>query len=155
MSWQVRRVGQCLGWTLVAGTLLALAHRSKIGWRVGSVERLAGVVAPGGWEFKYRLLSKATLMRRKKSVEQRLTAEEGNRLARLAKVVSFALDVYKDQAKARGFLTRPHPMLDGRPPLDVALATGPGADTVINILGRAAYGGRSEEHTSELQSLMR
>jgi uncharacterized protein (DUF2384 family) len=32
-------------------------------------------------------------------------------------------------------------MLDGKPPLDVALATGPGADLVINILGRVAYGG--------------
>src|SRR3546814_10619788 len=126
-----RSVEQLLGVTLDADTLLGLAHRIEIGLPVGSVERLAGVVAPGDAEFKYRLLSKATLMRRKKSVEQRLTAEEGNRLARLAKVVSFALDVYKDQAKARGFLTRPHPMLDGRPPLD-----------------------RSEEHTSELQSLM-
>ena len=29
----------------------------------------------------------------------------------------------------------------GKPPLDVALATGPGADLVINLLGRAAYGG--------------
>jgi len=32
-------------------------------------------------------------------------------------------------------------MLDGKAPLDVALATGPGADVVINLLGRAAYGG--------------
>src|SRR3546814_6752143 len=98
---QVRSVEQLLGVTLDADTLLDLAHRIEIGLPVGSVERLAGVVAPGDAEFKYRLLSKATLMRRKKSVEQRLTAEEGNRLARLAKVV------------------------------------------------------RSEEHTSELQSLMR
>src|SRR3546814_18333977 len=92
-------------------------------------------------------------MRRKKSVEQRLTAEEGNRLARLAKVVSFALDVYKDQAKARGFLTRPHPMLDGRPPLDVALATGPGADTVINILGRGIGRASGRERVCQYVSI--
>ena len=54
---------------------------------------------------------------------------------------SFALDIYHAPEKAREFLTRPHPMLDGKPPLDVALATGPGADLVINLLGRAAYGG--------------
>jgi uncharacterized protein (DUF2384 family) len=32
-------------------------------------------------------------------------------------------------------------MLEGKSPRDVALATGPGADAVVNILGRAAYGG--------------
>ena len=32
-------------------------------------------------------------------------------------------------------------MLDGKARLDVALATSPGADLVINLLGRAAYGG--------------
>src|SRR3546814_9085172 len=79
MAVQVRSVEQLLGVTLDADTLLDLAHRIEIGLPVGSVERLAGVVAPGDAEFKYRLLSKATLMRRKKSVEQRLTAEEGNR----------------------------------------------------------------------------
>ena len=35
----------------------------------------------------------------------------------------------------------PHPMLDNRAPLEVALATGLGADAVINLLGRAAYSG--------------
>ncbi|MGK2911473.1 MAG: antitoxin Xre/MbcA/ParS toxin-binding domain-containing protein [Sphingobium sp.] len=54
---------------------------------------------------------------------------------------SFALDIYKDPAKVRDFLGRAHPMLDDKAPLDVALATGPGADVVINVLGRAAYGG--------------
>src|SRR3546814_1676290 len=101
--------------------------------------------------FKFRLISKATLDRRKKSASKRLTSEEGDKLARIAKVFSFALDIYKDPAKVRDFLGRAHPMLDNKPPLDVALATGPGADVVINLLGRA----RSEEHTSELQSLMR
>lgn len=60
---------------------------------------------------------------------------------RLATVFGSALDLYKDPAKARDFLRRPHPMLDGRVPLDVALATGPGAELVVNVLGRAAYGG--------------
>jgi uncharacterized protein (DUF2384 family) len=41
----------------------------------------------------------------------------------------------------RSFLDRPHPMLDDKTPLDIALATGPGADAVINVLGRAAYSG--------------
>ena len=130
-----------LGMPTRSDTLLDLANRIESGLPVGAIERLAGFVAPGDANFKYRLMSKPTYMRRKKSAGKRLTTEEGNKLARLAKVVSFALDIYKDAARARAFLSRPHPMLDGKPPLEVALSTGPGADMVINILGRAAYGG--------------
>lgn len=32
-------------------------------------------------------------------------------------------------------------MPEGKPLLDVALTTGPGADAVVNLLGGAAYGG--------------
>lgn len=71
----------------------------------------------------------------------RLTRDEGDRLARVATVFSFALSIYKEPEKAREFLSRPHAMLDGRRPLDVVLATGLGADEVTNLLGRAAYGG--------------
>ena len=45
------------------------------------------------------------------------------------------------EAKVRAFLERPHPMLDDKAPLEVALATGPGADAVLNLMGRAAYSG--------------
>lgn len=120
---------------------LALAYSIQSGLPVTALDRLAGVVAPDDAGFKFRLIPKATLERRRKSPSKRLTSEEGDRLARLAKVFSFALDIYGESEKARAFLTRPHPMLDGKPPLDVALATGPGADVVINLLGRAAYGG--------------
>ena len=85
------------------------------------------------------MIPKATLERRRKS--KRLTTEEGDRLARLAKVFSVGLDIYGDATKVREFLRRPHAMLDNKAPLDVALATGPGADAVINLLGRAAYSG--------------
>ena len=98
------------------------------------------MVAPDDARFKFRLIPKATLERRRRSPAKRLTIEEGDRLARLAKVFSFALQICQEPAKAREFMRRPHPMLDGKSPLDVALATSPGADLVINLLGRAAYG---------------
>lgn len=120
---------------------LALANSIESGLPVTALDRLAGLVAPDDSRFKFRLIPKATLERRRKSSSGRLTSEEGDRLARLAKVFSFALDIYKTPEKARDFLARAHPMLDGKGPLDVALATGPGADIVINLLGRAAYGG--------------
>ena len=69
------------------------------------------------------------------------STEESDRLARIAKVFAFGIEIFRDEAKVRSFLDRPHPMLDNRAPLEVALATGLGADAVINLLGRAAYSG--------------
>lgn len=126
---------------LRTGSRLGLANSIESGLPVSALDTLATLVAPGDAQFKFRLVPKATLERRKRSPSQRLTSEEGDRLARLAKVFSFALGIYRDPAKAREVLATPHAMLDGKPPLDVALATGPGADLVINLLGRAAYGG--------------
>lgn len=120
---------------------LSLAYSIENGLPVAALDRLAETVAPDDARFKFRLIAKATLERRRRSASQRLTSDEGDRLARLAKVFSFALDIYQAPEKARAFLCRPHPMLDNKPPLDVALATSPGADLVINLLGRAAYGG--------------
>lgn len=120
---------------------LALVASIEDGLPVTALDRLAETVAPQDARFKFRLIPKATLERRRRSSSQRLTSEEGDRLARLAKVFSFALDIYRAPERAREFLTRPHPMLEGRVPLDVALATSPGADLVVNLLGRAAYGG--------------
>lgn len=125
----------------VQASRLALPSLIEKGLPVAALDHLADSVAPGDARFKFRLIPKATLERRRKSATKRLTSEEGDRLACLAKVFSFALNIYREPERARDFLGRPHPMLDGKAPLDVALATSPGADLVINLLGRAAYGG--------------
>ena len=122
-------------------SLLNLATSVQQGLPISALDRLAKAVAPDDAAFKFRLIPKATLERRRKSPSRRLTIEEGDRLARLAKVFGFALDLYHDPVRVRDFLSRPHPMLDGRSPIDVALATGPGADAVVDLMGRAAYGG--------------
>jgi putative toxin-antitoxin system antitoxin component (TIGR02293 family) len=140
MASQLELVDALLGVPAVrAGDPLALAHSIESGLPVAAVDRLARAVAPDDTGFKFRLIPKATLERRRKA--KRLTSDEGNRLARLAKVYGFALSIYRDEGKVREFLIRPHGMLGGKSPRDVALATGPGADAVVNILGRAAYGG--------------
>ena len=121
-------------------TRLALAYSIEHGLPVSSLDRLAELIAPEDARFKFRLVPKATLERRRNTTK-RLTLEEGDKLARLAKVFSMALGIYRDAEKVRQFLRRPHMMLDNKAPLDVALATGPGADAVVNLLGRAAYSG--------------
>ena len=125
----------------IGNTRLSLANSIASGLPVSAVDHLADAVAPDDTRFKFHLIPKATLDRRRKSASRRLTSEEGDRLARIAKVFSFAMGVYQDKGRVREFLGRPHAMLDGRAPLEVALATGPGADVVINLLGRAAYSG--------------
>lgn len=118
---------------------LAVARSIKEGLPVQAVDRIAAAVAPGDNSFRYRLVPKPTLERRKR-LGQRLTSDEGDRVARLAKVYVMAMNVYRDEAKAHLFLSRPHAMLDGETPLDVAIATGPGADEVVDLLGAAAAG---------------
>jgi putative toxin-antitoxin system antitoxin component (TIGR02293 family) len=122
-------------------TTLSLASSVEKGLPVSALERLANLVSPeDARRFAYLVVPKPTLERRRRE-KQPLTTEESDRLARVAKVFAFGIDVFRDEAKVRSFLDRPHPMLDDRPPLEVALATGPGADAVINLLGRAAYSG--------------
>ena len=70
---------------------------------------------PGAAEFKYRIVPKTTLHRRK-----RLTVEESQRLERLARLVALAEQVWENADLAREFLTSPQPQLDGERPIDLA-----------------------------------
>lgn len=78
-----------------------------------------------------------TLARRKK--ERRLSAEESDRLVRLAKVAAAAEDVLEDQGNAGRWLQKPNRALGGAIPLDL-LGTDLGADQVETILVRIDYG---------------
>jgi putative toxin-antitoxin system antitoxin component (TIGR02293 family) len=122
-------------------TALSLASSVEKGLPVSALDKFAGRISPLDVRgFAYRVVPKPTLERRRKH-KQHLTTDESDRLARVAKVFAFGLEVFRDEAKVRDFLNRPHPMLDDKIPLELALATGPGADAVVNLLGRAAYGG--------------
>jgi putative toxin-antitoxin system antitoxin component (TIGR02293 family) len=122
-------------------TTLTLAYSVEKGLPVSALDKFADRVSPNDVRrFTYRIVPKPTLERRRKQ-KQLLTIEESDRLARVAKVFAFGIDVFRDEAKVRAFLERPHAMLDDKAPLEVALATGPGADAVINLMGRAAYSG--------------
>ena len=120
---------------------LTLAYSVEKGLPVSALEAFASRIAPQDVRrFTYKVVPKPTLERRRKD-KKPLTTEESDRLARIAKVFAFGVEVFGDEAKVRRFLERPHPMLDDKEPLEIALATGPGADAVINLLGRAAYSG--------------
>lgn len=123
-----------------AGTPLGVTHTVARGVSLSAVDRVARAVAPTDPKFKFRLVARSTLARRRGS-RQRLSIEESDRVARVAKVFEMALSVFKDEDRARQFLVRPHAMLEQEAPLNLTLASGTGADAVVQLLGRAAYGG--------------
>jgi len=121
-----------------ASTPFGLMSRIQRGLPVSAVERVAARLAPSDRGFKFRIVPKATYGRRKTT--HRLTAEEGTRLARIARVWGFALEVWGDEDEARDFLFRSHPMLEDARPIDVVLQNEIGGELVPEILGRLKYG---------------
>ena len=115
-----------------------LISRIEGGLPVGALDRLAGLLAPDDSQFKYRLVPKATYERRKAA--GRLAADEGTRVARLARIWNLAVDVWGGEVDARDFLFRPHAMLEDRRPVDVVIQNEIGAELVIDILGGLKYG---------------
>ena len=116
----------------------ALIRQIDDGLSVAALQAVADKVAPDDRSFVFRLMPRATLERRKRS--QRLTPDEGGKVARLARVWAAAIDVWQDDVAARGFLSRPHSLLEGRKPIDVVLGNEIGATLVEDILGRLKYG---------------
>jgi putative toxin-antitoxin system antitoxin component (TIGR02293 family) len=114
-----------------------LDHLDK-GLPVGSVDRIAAAIAPGDSEFRYRIVPKATLARVRP--KGRLNKTQGELVSRLAEVWTDAIRVWKTEEQARSFLSRKHPLLENRRPIDVALQSAIGAQLVRDILGRLEHG---------------
>jgi putative toxin-antitoxin system antitoxin component (TIGR02293 family) len=103
-----------------------------------SLDRIAAALAPGDAHFKYRIIPKASLARRKES--RRLSAAQSVVVTRLASVWAQALRIWKSEPAARDFLSRPHPLLGRGKPLDLVLDNEIGAELVRNVLGRFESG---------------
>ena len=109
-----------------------------------TLDDLAARIAPGDRAFRYRFASKASYARRLAAANgsgaAMLSRAESERVARIARLWDFAVEVWGEEAKARRFLTAPHMMLYGKAPLDVALASESGGRRVEDLLGGLAYG---------------
>jgi putative toxin-antitoxin system antitoxin component (TIGR02293 family) len=75
------------------------------------------VVEPGASvnEFVYQVVPPATFKRR-----TRLSREESERTERLARIIALTEALTEDEAQAREFLNRQHPLLDGKTPIALA-----------------------------------
>lgn len=78
-----------------------------------------------------------TMARRRES--KRLTAEESDRLVRLARIFTHAINVFGDRDKAAKWIQRPNRALRNTAPIDT-LDTDLGVQEVETILGRIEYG---------------
>lgn len=141
MDEEGQSLANALGIKAALASPLMVPNSIKAGLPLSSLERLAKAIAPTDISFPYRFIPRAALTRRKKANDPKLTVDEGNRVAAVAKVWVSAMNIYRDEIKSREFLNRPHPMLEGQRPIDIATDTEFGADLVTRLLGRAAYGG--------------
>jgi putative toxin-antitoxin system antitoxin component (TIGR02293 family) len=82
----------------------------------------------------FRIVPEATFKRR-----TRLSAAESERTERLARVIAAAEYAWNDREDAREWLTKPHPELSKRTPLESAM-TELGARRVEDLLDRLFYG---------------
>lgn len=78
-----------------------------------------------------------TMARRK--TEQRLTAQESDRLARLARILAYATEVFGTEEKASTWLTRPNRILEATAPIDL-LDSDLGTQVIESMLGRIEHG---------------
>jgi putative toxin-antitoxin system antitoxin component (TIGR02293 family) len=95
-------------------------------------------IYPGQTDKIYQLIPRSTLIRRQKTGAI-LNAEESQKAERIARVFSFAVEVWNSEDKARDFMTKLHPMLENRTPFEASLSE-LGARQVEEILGRLMFG---------------
>lgn len=113
-------------------TLVDIGERVSAGLSLASLEHAQSVIAPGDNEFRRRIISTSSLKRRKAS--NRLSAAESQRLSRSARVWAAALDVYGDENQVRRFISKPHPLLNNRAPIDVAIESDEGCRATEDVL---------------------
>ncbi|VGO22494.1 type II RES/Xre toxin-antitoxin system antitoxin [Pontiella sulfatireligans] len=82
-------------------------------------------------------VAERTLIR--KIQDGRLTADQSERMARIARLLARAIEVLGNKERALRWLKAPRSYFDGRPPLDFA-DTELGSQEVFNLLGRIEYG---------------
>ncbi|MEX2468012.1 MAG: antitoxin Xre/MbcA/ParS toxin-binding domain-containing protein [Gemmatimonadota bacterium] len=100
----------------------------------GLQKELAAFGVPRPSQYVEVVASRATRARR-----DTLTAEEGERLVRIAGTMARALDVWEDRDDAAAFLNTRHPMLDHETPMDRARSE-MGARQVDDLLTKLDLG---------------
>ena len=117
---------------------LRFARMVAEGLPVTAVNALGELV--GRARIEGRVASEATLHRCRKS-GRALSRSHSERVYGVARVLdAVGTAFHGDVLRIQDFLLRPHPLLGGESPLDLALGSAPGADAVLNLVWRAEAG---------------
>ncbi|MDJ0636525.1 MAG: DUF2384 domain-containing protein [Xenococcaceae cyanobacterium MO_188.B29] len=142
MSINARDTAQMLGGRIILGReVKSDRDLEKIilnGLPANAITEIVDRIYPGQTDKYYQLIPRSTLIRRQKDGSL-LSVEESQKAERLARVFSFAVEVWGDENKAREFMQKAHPMLDNRTPFEASLSE-LGARQVEQILGRLMFG---------------
>jgi putative toxin-antitoxin system antitoxin component (TIGR02293 family) len=113
----------------------------ETGLPISTADTIARKLDPKGAYLEvHDLIPKATYYRRKK-LKKPLTKDQSEMIYALSKVFSEAIRHYHDDKESASlFLSRKHPLLGGRSPLDVARESTAGADLVMDLFARAEAG---------------
>ncbi len=120
-----------------AGPEIGLVASIREGFPVETVQHILDSGRLNAVEVDRMVLPRKTLANRKKLGA--LTADQSDRLLRVARVIAVAEDVFGNEAKAYAWLRRSTTALDGENPLDL-LDTEEGARAVEALLTRIAHG---------------
>ena len=133
------RIGKLLGVRAKAPLDdIGLADKIAQGLSVAAADAL--ILAVGRGHVVGPLIPEATLRRAKKN-RKALSREMSERLYEVSRVVDAVSRLYKgDAAAIKRFLNRPHKLLHGRTPMEMAQSNSAGTEAVINMLKRAESG---------------
>lgn len=114
---------------------ISLADRVSQGLAVAAADALS--LAVGRGHVVGPVIPEATLRRAKKG-RKPLSREMSERLYEVSRVVDAVSRVYKgDEEAINRFLNKPHKMLGGRTPMQMAQSNSAGSEAVIKMLKRA------------------
>ena len=142
MTRALRNVERLLGGRVAIGgpvrTDLDLAEAIERGFPYRVVVHVTS--GAGSWlsaRELYNFIPRRTLEHRMKL--SRLTSEQSDRLARVARITALAEEIFGSTAKARTWLRRKTRPLGGKAPFDL-LGSDAGAAAVDDLLGRIEHG---------------
>lgn len=103
-----------------------------------SVKIVVDRIYPNSPNHYYEVVPRSTL-NRKLGDRSPLPLQYSEKVERLARIYAFALEIWDSEEDAREFMTKKHPMLDDRTPVEACM-TELGGKQVEQILGRLMFG---------------
>lgn len=127
------------GWSSMSD--IRLVERVSAGLPVSAAYALVRNIDPQGERLQVEDIIPRASYYRRKTQGKPLSKQQSEAIFALSKVFAETLRQYHDDKESASlFLSRRHPLLGGRSPLDVARESTAGADLVLKLLARAEAG---------------